>query len=85
MRPREAELAATVTDCLALASGGAVDGWGCTDSSEDSLVCADWGAELRSAEDPCTTPGTPNSAVPSVFSDSEVSISAPYNRWVEYG
>ena len=85
MRPREADEAATATGGLALASDGAVDGWGCTNSSDDSLVCAEWGAELRSAEDPCTTPGMPNSAVPSVLSDSEVSISAPYNRWVEYG
>ena len=77
MRPREAELAATVTDCLAGASGGAVDGWGCTNSSEGSLVCADWGAELWSAEDPCATPGTPDSAVPSVLLDSEVSIFSP--------
>ena len=57
-------------------SGGMVtvaSGWGCTNSSEDSLVRAGRGSELRSTDDPYATPGMPNSAMPSVLADSEVS------------
>ena len=94
-RPRADRFAVGGTASLALGTLiVACTGWGCTSSSEDSLVCADAGAELEtkvsSPDDPNCTPGMPNSAVPPVVAELE-SLStisgseAPYSLGRLYG
>ena len=90
-RPRADRFAVGGTASLALGTLiVACTGWGCTSSSEDSLVCADAGAELGSLDDPSCTPGMPNSAVPPVAAEL-VSVStitgseAPYSLGRLYG
>ena len=92
MRPRTgAEFAAAPT--IAAATGCLIVGalmttscccWGCNNSSDDSLVLARE-SELRSTDDSVVTPGMPNSAVPSLLVDSEVSTISPVLPTGRYG